>query len=228
MRLVDSPSRGSLETYGSGVSLVRRAACALVAVLILAPTAASAGSEVVRDHPRDVVRVHWTGSDCDTMTDCHRHRTVAHEHRFGDIVWSRGDYRRHQLVLTMNVRGMTERKSRATYVGWDITAADGSEVDTQILYSRGDVDVLVLGSAHGFRCPDAAAQVRTRRHQYVLRIPATCLDRTPWVRLSASTLVSGDRSDWHDVAGLGHHLKLTYEVPEKSFGRRIHRAPATP
>ena len=215
-------------TYGSGVNLLRRGACALIALLVLAPTAAQAGSEVVRDQRHDVVHVHWTGSDCDTMTDCHRHRGTARKHRFGDIVWSRGEYRRHQLVLTMKVRGMTQRKSLATYVGWDINAADGNEIDTQILYSQGHVDLVVLGTADGFTCPDAAARVRTKRLQSVLRIPATCLDRTPWVRLSTSTLVSGDNSDWHDVAGRGRHLKLRSEVPEELFGRRIHRAPRTP
>ena len=155
---------------------------------------------------------------------CQKERTVHRKHRVGDIVWSRGVYREHRLVLTMKVREMTTSKSRATYIGNDIATADGGGVYTQILYNQGHVSFDLIGSTDHFRCPGAEARIRTKRQIYVQRIPASCLDRTPWVRLSASTYVSGNHDAWYDVSGLGSDIKLKHEVSEPFFGGRIHRA----
>ena len=206
--------------------LVRLLLCVGLTLPVLAPTSALADSELVRDERREVVRLTFTHT-CRATAACHKRRSVDRDNRVGDIVYSRSTYARRALYLKVKVRRMTTRRSIATYIGWDLQLADGEGISVQLLYSAGHKSFGLIATWDDFRCPLARSRIDRERYIYIARVPAACLREAEWLRVSASTYISGDKenSAWYDVAGLGSDLKLTYEVAEKNYGREIHRGP---
>lgn len=207
--------------------LVRLLLCVGLTLPALVPTAALADSELVRDERREVVRLTFTHA-CRTTAVCHKRRSVDPDNRVGDIVYSRSTYAQRALYLKVKVRRMTTRRSIAAYIGWDLQLADGEGISAQLLYSAGHKSFDLIATWGDFHCRSARSRIDRERRIYIARVPVTCLRKAEWLRVSASTYISGDKenSAWYDVAGLGSDLKLTYEVAEKNYGREIYRGPA--
>lgn len=222
-----NPLRGVPVDYSSRMPFLRRfafSAALIISGIVVAPGAASADVERIRDESRDVVRTWWTG--CERAADqCVEHHRTAPKRGIADIVWSRHDYTERRLRLRMKLRDTVMRPQIGTYLGWELRGSHGTGLLTQILSAGGHNSTVFLSyTVDGYECDEARTTSRRETGVYTLVIPRTCLPQSSWVRVAAGVMVENRSTGrmWHDDPRVGDDLKVRNSVADHHFGPRLY------